>query len=77
MKKCEIVISNDKCVGNNTARSANVRATASALQRSAAFSKKQRLLFFESVGVNLGLDYAQKYRNMPYIGVLKPEVYSK
>ena len=22
-----------------------------------------------------GLDYAQKYRNLPYIGVLKPEVY--
>ena len=27
--------------------------------------------------VGYGLDYAQKYRNMPYIGVLKPEVYSK
>ena len=26
--------------------------------------------------VGYGLDYAQKYRNMPYIGVLKPEVYS-
>jgi len=26
VKKCEIVISDDKCVGNNTARSANVRA---------------------------------------------------
>ena len=24
-----------------------------------------------------GLDYAQKYRNLPYIGVLKPEVYAK
>lgn len=27
--------------------------------------------------VGYGLDYAQKYRNIPYIGVLKPEVYSK
>ena len=26
--------------------------------------------------VGYGLDYAQKYRNAPYIGVLKPEVYS-
>ena len=25
--------------------------------------------------VGYGLDYAQKYRNLPYIGVLKPEVY--
>ena len=27
--------------------------------------------------VGYGLDYAQEYRNLPYIGVLKPEVYSK
>lgn len=27
--------------------------------------------------VGFGLDYAQKYRNLPYIGVLKPEIYSK
>jgi len=27
--------------------------------------------------VGYGLDYGQQYRNMPYIGVLKPEVYSK
>ena len=27
--------------------------------------------------VGYGLDYDQKYRNLPYIGVLKPEVYSK
>ena len=25
--------------------------------------------------VGYGLDYAQKYRNLPYIGILKPEVY--
>lgn len=27
--------------------------------------------------VGYGLDYAQQYRNIPYIGVLKPEIYSK
>lgn len=27
--------------------------------------------------VGYGLDYAQVYRNLPYIGVLKPEIYSK
>lgn len=27
--------------------------------------------------VGFGLDYCQEYRNMPYIGVLKPEVYTK
>lgn len=27
--------------------------------------------------VGYGLDYSQRYRNVPYIGVLKPEVYSK
>ncbi|MCL2488438.1 MAG: hypoxanthine phosphoribosyltransferase [Oscillospiraceae bacterium] len=26
--------------------------------------------------VGYGLDYAEKYRNIPYIGVLKPEIYS-
>ena len=26
--------------------------------------------------VGYGLDYAQMYRNIPYIGVLKPEVYA-
>lgn len=26
--------------------------------------------------VGYGLDYAEKYRNLPYIGVLKPEVYN-
>ena len=26
--------------------------------------------------VGYGLDYAQRYRNIPYIGVLKPEVYT-
>ncbi|WP_053368692.1 hypoxanthine phosphoribosyltransferase [Bacillus sp. FJAT-27245] len=27
--------------------------------------------------VGYGLDYMEKYRNLPYIGVLKPEVYNK
>lgn len=27
--------------------------------------------------VGYGLDYAQMYRNLPYVGVLKPEVYAK
>ncbi len=27
--------------------------------------------------VGYGLDYAEKYRNLPYIGILKPEVYSQ
>lgn len=27
--------------------------------------------------VGYGLDYAERYRNLPYIGVLKPEIYSK
>ena len=26
--------------------------------------------------VGYGLDYDQKYRNLPYIGILKPEIYS-
>ena len=27
--------------------------------------------------VGYGLDYDQKYRNLPYIGILKPEIYTK
>lgn len=27
--------------------------------------------------VGYGLDYDEKYRNLPYIGVLKPEIYNK
>lgn len=27
--------------------------------------------------VGYGLDYAERYRNLPYVGILKPEVYSK
>ncbi|WP_424923086.1 hypoxanthine phosphoribosyltransferase [Aureibacillus halotolerans] len=26
--------------------------------------------------VGYGLDYAERYRNLPYIGILKPEIYS-
>ena len=27
--------------------------------------------------VGYGLDYDEKYRNLPYVGILKPEVYEK
>lgn len=27
--------------------------------------------------VGYGLDYAERYRNLPYIGILKPEIYSR
>jgi len=26
--------------------------------------------------VGYGLDYAELYRNLPYVGVLKPEIYT-
>lgn len=31
----------------------------------------------DAFAVGYGLDYAQKYRNLPYIGILKPSVYTK
>lgn len=46
--------------------------------RSAAI--KADLIGFEvpdAFVVGYGLDYAQRYRNLPYIGVLKPEIYEK
>ncbi|MEA1905149.1 MAG: phosphoribosyltransferase family protein, partial [Candidatus Hadarchaeota archaeon] len=27
--------------------------------------------------VGYGLDYAEKYRNLPFVGVLKPELYAR
>ena len=27
--------------------------------------------------VGYGLDYDEKYRNLPFVGILKPEVYEK
>ena len=46
-------------------------------------SRRQKAIYADVVGfevpdefvVGYGLDYAQQYRNVPYIGVLKPEVY--
>ena len=48
-------------------------------------SRRQKAIYADVVGfevpdefvVGYGLDYAQQYRNVPYIGVLKPEVYTK
>ena len=48
-------------------------------------SRRQKAIYADIVGfevpdefvVGYGLDYAQQYRNVPYIGVLKPEVYSQ
>ena len=33
------------------------------------------LLVVIALAVGYGLDYAEEYRNLPYIGILKPEVY--
>ena len=41
--------------------------------------RKRLLTLFEvpdEFVVGYGLDYDEKYRNLPYVGVLKPEVYS-
>ena len=48
-------------------------------------SRRQKAIYADIVGfevpdefvVGYGLDYAQRYRNVPYIGVLKPEVYGQ
>ena len=48
-------------------------------------SRRQKAIYADIAGfevpdefvVGYGLDYAQQYRNVPYIGVLKPEVYNK
>ena len=32
---------------------------------------------FNEFVVGYGLDYNEKYRNLPYVGILKPEVYEK
>ena len=34
------------------------------------------ILIVEDIIVGYGLDYDEKYRNLPYVGVLKPSVYS-
>lgn len=46
-------------------------------------SRRTKAIYADYIGftvpdefvVGYGLDYCQKYRNLPYIGVLKPEVY--
>ena len=48
-------------------------------------SRREKAIYADLAGfevpdefvVGYGLDYAQCYRNVPYIGVLKPEVYTK
>jgi len=48
-------------------------------------SRRQKAVTADFIGftvpdefvVGYGLDYCQQYRNLPYIGVLKPEVYAK
>ena len=48
-------------------------------------SRRERAVNVDYVGyevadkfvVGYGIDFAEKYRNLPYVGVLKPEVYEK
>ena len=37
---------------------------------------ERRVQIPDAFVVGYGLDYAEKYRNLPYVGVLKPEVYA-
>lgn len=51
---------------------------ATLLQKNPACAVSPRYVGFDCPAefvVGYGLDYAEKYRNLPYIGVLKPEVY--
>ena len=48
-------------------------------------SRRERAVNVDYIGyevadkfvVGYGIDFAEKYRNLPYVGVLKPEVYEK
>ena len=48
-------------------------------------SRRQKPIYADIAGyevpnefvVGYGLDYDEKYRNLPYVGVLKPEIYSE
>lgn len=51
---------------------------ATLLQKNPACAVSPRYVGFDCPAefvVGYGLDYAERYRNLPYIGVLKPEVY--
>lgn len=48
-------------------------------------ARRQRPVYVDYIGfeipntfvVGYGLDYAERYRNLPFVGVLKPELYAK
>ncbi|ACD54129.1 hypoxanthine phosphoribosyltransferase [Clostridium botulinum] len=64
------------------ARKANTIEIVSLLNKSA---RRKAEVYAKYIGfevpdafiVGYGIDYAEKYRNLPFIGVLKPEVYEK
>ena len=39
--------------------------------------KRLRVTVEDEFVIGYGLDYAEKYRALPYVGILKPEVYSE
>ena len=47
------------------------------LSRSSAAPDYEGFAVPDEFVVGYGLDYDEKYRNLPYIGVLKPSVYEK
>ncbi|MBN1063467.1 hypoxanthine phosphoribosyltransferase [Clostridium botulinum] len=64
------------------ARKANTIEIVSLLNKSArrkaeVYAKYIGFEVPDSFIVGYGIDYAEKYRNLPFIGVLKPEVYEK